>query len=180
MAAEISNPQAGRYQDAELSDGQNAVLPDNTASAEAVYSERWRGHYSARQLEALDAIYARYAEDFVLDTVNVQDYARKAAKASLNADIAEDKFRRGHGSLQEYRDAQKIFDDLSKSSNFAACKRKPGETSGIGSLGEIILRIESGGALLSEGVKLPEDDIDRVLADFRHTLAATGLQSDGG
>jgi len=50
--------------------------------------------------------------------------------------------RRGEISASEYKEAQRIFDDLSKSSNFAACRRKPGEASGMGSLGEIIMRLE--------------------------------------
>ena len=138
------------------------------------YNKKWRGCFSAEQIEALEATYAQYEEDFVLDNVNIRDYARKVAKASLNADIAEDKMRRGQISASEYKEAQKIFDDLSKSSNFAACRRKPGETSGMGSLGEIILRLEINGVLNIEGTKFPEDDVDRIINDFRHTLKAVG------
>lgn len=140
------------------------------------YNRKWRGHFSVEQVEALEEIYAQYEEDFVLDNVNIRDYARKVAKASLNADIAEDKMRRGQISASEYKEAQKIFDDLSKSSNFAACRRKPGDTSGMGSLGEIILKLEVSGELNIEGVTFPPDDVDKIIEDFRHTLKAVGVE----
>lgn len=100
---------------------------------ELVYNHTWRGSFTASQIQALEEIYEQYEEDFVLDNVSMRDYARKVAKASLNADIAEDRMRRGEISASDYKEAQRIFDDLSKSSNFAACKRKPGEASGMGS-----------------------------------------------
>lgn len=112
---------------------------------ELVYNHTWRGSFTASQIQALEEIYEQYEEDFVLDNVSMRDYARKVAKASLNADIAEDRMRRGEISASDYKEAQRIFDDLSKSSNFAACKRKPGEASGMGSLGDIILKLEVNG-----------------------------------
>lgn len=140
------------------------------------YSKKWRGRFTREQIEELEATYAQYEEDFVLDNENLRDYAKKVAKASLNADIAEDRMRRGEGSASEYKEAQKIFDDLSKSSNFAACRRKPGESSGLGTLGEIILRIELSGQLNDTGFTFPEDDVDRIINDFRHTLIAAGAE----
>lgn len=35
-----------------------------------------------------------------------------------------------------------IFDNLPKSANFAACRRKPGDSAGMGTLGLIVARIE--------------------------------------
>ena len=136
----------------------------------------WRGYFTDEQIAALEELYSQYEEDFVLDNVNIRDYARKVAKASLNADIAEDRMRRGKIPASEYKEAQKIFDDLSKSSNFAACRRKPGESSGMGTLGEIIMRLEVSGQLNENGFNFPEDDVDRITADFRHTLRAIGTQ----
>lgn len=140
------------------------------------YNRKWGGFFTQEEIEAQEDIYSQYEEDFVLDNVNIRDYARKVAKASLNADIAEDKMRRGQLSASEYKEAQRIFDDLSKSSNFAACKRKPGEASGMGSLGEIIMRLEISGALKTNGFTFPEDDVDRIENDFRHTLRAVGIE----
>ena len=148
----------------------------SAAQTKMTFNKKWRGYFTDEQIEALEDIYAQYEEDFVLDNVNIRDYARKVAKASLNADIAEDRMRRGEISAGDYKEAQKIFDDLSKSSNFAACRRKPGESSGLGSLGEIILRLETSGELNVQGVTFEPDDIDKIIADFRHTLTAAGAE----
>lgn len=167
--------------------GEDGVYPGDEESAtrerpavespeKLEYNRKWRGHFTKEQIEALEDIYAQYEEDFVLDNVNIRDYAKKVAKASLNADIAEDRMRRGEISASDYKEAQKIFDDLSKSSNFAACKRKPGETSGLGSLGEIVQRIESTGKLDTDGFHWPQDSVDIAIAEFRHTLVAIGLE----
>jgi len=155
---------------------ESASEKDETEAAKPHYSKTWGGYYTDEQIELLNEKYAQYEEDFVLDNVNIRDYARKAIKASLNADIAEDKMRRGEISSSEYKDALRNFDDLSKSSNFAACKRKPGEASGMGSLGEIILRIEVDGKLNENGFTFPEDDIDKIIKDYQHTLEAVGLE----
>lgn len=140
------------------------------------YNRKWGGFFTKEEIDALEDIYSQYEEDFVLDNVNIRDYARKVAKASLNADIAEDKMRRGQISASEYKEAQRIFDDLSKSSNFAACKRKPGEASGMGSLGEIIMRLEVAGELKENGFTFPEDDVDKIILDFRKTLHSVGIE----
>lgn len=47
-----------------------------------VYSREWNGMYTQREIDYLDDYYARLEEGFVLDNQNIQDYARKAAKAS--------------------------------------------------------------------------------------------------
>lgn len=144
--------------------------------AKAEYNRKWRGHFTQEQIDALEEIYDQYEEDFVLDNVNIRDYAKKVAKASLNADIAEDRMRRGEISASDYKEAQKIFDDLSKSSNFAACKRKPGEATGLGSLGEIIARIELTGKLNTDGYHWPKDSVDMAIAEYRHSLTAAGVE----
>lgn len=143
---------------------------------ELVYSDEWQGYYTKADIERLDKKYARYEEDFVLDNINIQDYAHKIVKASFDADVAQDKMRRGVGEASTYKDMQKIFDDMSKSATFAACRRKAGDSSGLGSLGEIILRLEIDGKLEDKGFEFPKDDVDKIIADFRHTLAAVGAE----
>ena len=112
----------------------------------------------------------------MLDNVNMQDYTRKVIKASLNADLAEDRMRRGQGTPDEYAKAQKIFDDLSKSSNFAACRRKPGESAGMGSLGEIILKLETQGYLDENPYTFPDDDVDKVIQAYKYTIESIGME----
>ena len=150
--------------------------PDSEDYMKLEYNKKWRGRFTRDQIQELEATYAQYEEDFVLDNENLRDYARKVAKASLNADIAEDRMRRGEGSASDYKEAQKIFDDLSKSSNFAACRRKPGESSGMGSLGEIILRLETQGYLDENPYTFPDDDVDKVIQAYRYTLTAIGME----
>lgn len=157
----------------------NKLLDDGTVEEESKppkYNKKWRGYFTDDEVESMEETYAQYEEDFVLDSENMRDYARKVVKASLSADIAEDNYRRGKITASEYKEAQRIFDDLSKSANFAACKRKPGETSGMGSLGEIIMRIELNGELNENGFTFPPDDVDKIIADFRHTLEAVGTE----
>lgn len=136
----------------------------------------WQGLFTPAQVEWMNQQYAQYEEGFVLDNVNMQDYTRKIIKASLNADLAEDRMRRGQGTPDEYQKAQKIFDDLSKSANFAACKRKPGESTGMGSLGEIILKLETQGYLDENPYTFPDDDIDKVVQAYKYTLEAIGME----
>ena len=135
-----------------------------------------RGYFTKDQIAILDATYEEYERDFDLGNVSVRDYARKVAKASLNADIAEDKMRRGEISASEYNEVQKIFDNLSKSSNFAACARKPGSSTGLTSLGNIIYNLEINHQLDINPFIFPEDDIDKVMADYRHVAVAVGAQ----
>lgn len=142
------------------------------------YSRVWRGTYTSEQIEMLDEQYEKLENDFELDDENRRDYARKVIRASLNADIAEDKYRRGEISLKEYKDAANLFDNLSKSSEFAACKRKPGETSGMGSLGEIILQVELSGALCNRKDDFEQDQIDAILNDYYHAFVAAGIRGE--
>lgn len=142
-----------------------------------VYSKEWCGMFEAWQLERLNDLYERYETDFDLKDVNIQDYVRKACKASLNADIAEDKMRRGEISVKEYKDTQQIFDSYSLSSGLAATKRKPGENSALDNLGKIIYDIEVTGILSTRKVTFPPDDVDRIIAEFRHTDLAIGEEN---
>lgn len=153
-----------------------AVVHEYTDEDDKPYYDKvWQGWFTKDQVEWMEEKYAQYAEDFVLDNVNMQDYTRKVIKASLNADLAEDRMRRGQGTPDEYMKAQKIFDDLSKSSNFAACRRKPGESTGMGSLGEIILKLETQGYLDENPYTFPDDDIDKVIQAYKYTLESIGM-----
>jgi len=139
-----------------------------------VYDDEWGGWFTPTEIRRLNKLYQKYSEDFKLDTINQSDYARKVIKASLNADIAEDKYRRGQVPVKEYEDARRVFDELSKSANFAASKRKPGENTGMGSLGEIILKLETDGFLNENPYTFPDDDVDRVVNDYLYTLRSIG------
>jgi len=142
---------------------------------ELVYDKTWNGMYTKREIDYLNDYYTRLEEDFVLDNESIRDYARKAAKASLDADIKYNKMRHGQASANDWKESQAVFDNLSKSANFAACKRKPGDNAGLGALGLIIQKIESSGALQAQKVSFPADAYDAILNDYRHIVAAIGL-----
>lgn len=155
---------------------EDKIVHDFTEDQKKPYYDKvWQGWFTEDQVAWMEEKYAQYSEDFVLDNVNMQDYTRKVIKASLNADLAEDRMRRGQGTPDEYMKAQKIFDDLSKSSNFAACRRKPGESTGMGSLGEIILKLETQGYLDENPYTFPDDDIDKVIQAYKYTLESIGM-----
>lgn len=161
-----------------IGDVSECVTDEEVSVVKPIYSRVWRGTYTPEQIEMLDEQYEKLENDFELDDENRRDYARKVIRASFNADIAEDKYRRGEITLKEYKDAANLFDNLSKSSEFAACKRKPGETSGMGSLGEIILQVELGGALNDRKDEFPPDQIDDILNDYYHAFEAAGIRGE--
>lgn len=64
-------------------DSEEAEGEGTRAEAEKqTFSKVWNGYYTQREIDYLDDYYARLEEGFVLDNQNLQDYARKAAKAS--------------------------------------------------------------------------------------------------
>ena len=153
----------------------NADSKDKEAEPSKLeYSKRWVGYYTPEQLEILETRYDNYDRDFDLSDASMEDYALKAVKASFHADQVYDQMRRGEATVSDYKEATKIYDDLSKSSNFAACRRKPGDQQGMGSLGEIILNIESKGLLNCEKREWPQDSVDMVIQEYRHAIVAAG------
>lgn len=64
---------------------------------------------------------------------------------------------------------------LSKSANFAACKRKPGEGGGMGSWSELTYKLETSGYPCTRKIEWEKDDVDRTIMEFRHIIDALGL-----
>lgn len=145
-------------------------------NAKLTYSPVWRGSFTEEQIKTLDAMYEEYEKDFDLSTASRRDYVRKVIKASLNADIAEDRLRKGQISVTEYRDIQKVFDDLSKSSALAEGSRKAGTSTALNSLGNIILGLQINHHLDINPYTFPEDDVDKVYNDYAHLATAIGAQ----
>lgn len=136
------------------------------------YSSTWNGLYTAQEIEYLDNYYSRLEDGFVLDDVNIQDYARKVAKASLEADTRYNNMRSGKCTSKEWKEAQDAFDGLCKSANFAACQKKDKNTGNNQVLCEIIRDIEINHSANLTHVKFEPDDIDLILEHFRHTDVA--------
>ena len=81
--------------DGQSADGTQVANPTapSQEDGEQIFSREWNGFYTQRELDYLNDYYARLEEGFVLDNQNIQDYARKAAKASLDADIKYNRMR---------------------------------------------------------------------------------------
>lgn len=136
------------------------------------YSKVWRGMFTKREIEYLDDYYDRLNDSFNLDDVSMQDYARKVAKASLDADNMYDDYRAGKCTQKQWLDAQNAFDSMSRSSAFTAAQRKERGQDTMKSLAEIIAEIEINHHAVMPQVTFPPDDIDKILSDFRHTSEA--------
>lgn len=152
----------------------NAEVEEDDPSIKE-YSDFFNGNFTKQELAYLTKYYDKLEEDFVLDNENLRDYAKKCARASLQADKAQDDYAAGRCSFADVKDALTQFDMLSKSANFAACKRKAGETSGLTCWAETTLYLETHGYCKENKVEWPEDDVDRVIASLNHTVKALGL-----
>lgn len=139
------------------------------------YSSEFNGYFKKSELEYLRNYYKGLESDFELNDTNIRDLARKLAKASLQADKAQNDFMMGRCDYSVVKDAISQFDLLSKSGNFAACKRKPGDTGGLGSWAEITLRLEQTGHPCTRKIKWEQDDVDRVLAEYQHIAESLAL-----
>lgn len=142
-----------------------------------VYSETFNGYFKPDEVKYLETYYANLENDFDLDTENLRDYARKLAKASMLADKAQDNYAAGRCDLSVVKDALAQFDMLSKSANFAACKRKPGDTAGMGSWAELTYKLETTGRPCTRKIEWEKDDVDRTIAEFKYIIEALGLDT---
>lgn len=152
-------------------------VSDEADDNEKVYDEFFNGYFTKRDLAYLETYYKRLEEDFTFDNENLRDYAKKCARASLQADKAQDDYAAGRCSFADVKDALAQFDMLSKSANFAACKRKAGDNSGLTSYSELSYKLETTGHTMQRQVKWEEDDVDRVINHFRHLAAAMNFES---
>lgn len=157
--------------------------PDEEEGKEAekpVWSKTWRGYYTPSQIAELDETFDLYVSQYGITELNHLDATRKLIKTSYNADIAADRYKRGEITAQEYRQAQAVYTDYSKETMLSALEQgKQQQVVEVDSLGEIIEALESGGFLGENNFQFEPDQIDAVMADFRHTIAAVG-QSIGG
>ena len=163
------------YQDAKK-DGQ--VLDENPEEKDPdvkTYSEEFGGFFKRDELKYLEDYYRQLENDFELSDVNLRDTAKKLAKASLQADRVQDRYMSGQATLQDVKDAMTLFDLLSKSGNFSASKRKPGEKGGLGSWAEISYYLESNGYTMQRKIEWPKDDVDKTIEEFRYLVEALDL-----
>lgn len=139
------------------------------------YSEEFNGYFKPDELKYLEEYYHQLENDFELSDVNLRDTAKKLAKASLQADRVQDRYMAGQATMQDVKDAVALFDLLSKSGNFSASKRKPGDKGGLGSWSEISFYCESNGYPMQRKIEWPKDDVDKTIEEFRYIVEALDL-----
>jgi len=140
-----------------------------------IYSKEFNGYFKQSELEYLHDYYSGLESDFDLNDTNLRDIAKKLAKASLQADKAQDDYMAGKCDFTVVKDALAQFDLLSKSGNFAACKRKPGENGGINSWSELTYKLETTGHPCVRKIEWEKDDVDAVIDEYRHIVESLGL-----
>ena len=149
--------------------------PDTPDPNVKTYSEEFSGYFKPDELKYLEEYYRQLENDFELSDVNLRDTAKKLAKASLQADRVQDRYMSGQATLQDVKDAVTLFDLLSKSGNFSASKRKPGDKGGIGSWSELTYQLETTGHPCTRKIEWPKDDVDRTIEEFRYIVQSLGL-----
>lgn len=143
-----------------------------------VWSDEWCGMFSKRQVDWLDAYYKKLTDNGRLQFDATQDdYAHKIAHASLMNNKAVSDFNAGRCDYSVVKDTAAIFDMYNKSANFAACKRRVDGESNKGSFSELSAYLETHGRPCTRKIEFPQDDVDRLLAQLQHIVAAIGLDT---
>ena len=150
------------------------VVEDHEADIK-IYSKDFNGFFKQSELDYLHEYYEGLDHDFDLNDTNLRDIAKKLAKASLQADKAQDDYMAGRCDFTVVKDALAQFDLLSKSGNFAACKRKPDDQSGLGSYGELTYKLETSGHPCVRKIEWEQDDVDRTIEELRYITEALQL-----
>lgn len=153
-------------------DKYDSVKSDNTFSISEkepqVYSKKWKGSYSQKDLDSLDEYYNSLEKDYNIVTGNHRDYAKKIAKASLQMDKAFDDMMNGvEGADKKYDNATKVFDTLSKSAKFSESTRSVNDV-GASSFSKVAAMVESHN-WIPEHHPLEKDTIDEMI-DYLCTI----------
>lgn len=153
--------------------------PVKKGKEKKIYSEDWQGTYSRSQLDYLESYYFDTCNEFEVKTRNHKDYVRKIAKASLVMDEAYNDYLNGvAGSDKRYDKAKAIFDTLSQSAKLSEKTRSSNDSAGLGSLSEIVAKLEQTG-FLQKKIKYEKDDIDKINEDLRWVLSSVGGDLNG-
>lgn len=133
------------------------------------WSEEWYGEYTKSDLKYLNDYYDSLKKDFKIVTRNHQDYARKIAQASLDANKAYDIMKRNPGdkdSANAYKTALSSFDMLSKSAQFSESTRSANDVS-LGSFGVLFDKVEKHEWISDYVPSENEEDIyDKMIKQF--------------
>ena len=136
-----------------------------------VYNEFFNGEFKPAEIEHLERYYERLGEGFNFSTdFTLEDNAKKLAKQSFIVDKMQNDFLAGRCSAQDVKDAMTLYDMLLKTGNFAACKRKPDEKSGLSSFAEITQYCETHGYPCVKKIDWPKDVVDTALDGLSYII----------
>ena len=136
-----------------------------------VYNEFFNGEFKQTEIEHLTRYYERLGEGFNFSTdFTLEDNAKKLAKQSFIVDKMQNDFLAGRCSAQDVKDAMSIYDMLLKTGNFAACKRKPDEKSGMSSFSELTQYCETHGYPCTNMIVWDKDSVDEVIDSFNYIV----------
>lgn len=143
-------------------------------STAKVYSKEWNGYYTKQDLVFLDNYFEQLQSDFPLDDIVMQDSGRKVAKAALADDKTYNDMLENKGTVADWQKAHDVYEKILASTNFSASQRKDKGGGVMKALGTIIAAVELKRDIseLCRQQQFPEDDVDRILRDFRHTEVA--------
>ena len=136
-----------------------------------VYNEFFNGEFKPAEIEHLTRYYERLGEGFNFSTdFTLEDNAKKLAKQSFIVDKMQNDFLAGRCSAQDVKDAMSLYDMLLKTGNFAACKRKPDEKSGMSSFAELTQYCETHGHPCTNVIVWEKDSVDQVIDSFNYIV----------
>jgi len=162
----LGNPYVNNYEQAK-ENGQIVELDPVKAKGDKnlkVYNEFFNGEFKPGEIEHLKRFYEELNDDFKFDTdSSLRDTAKKLAKQSFIVDKMQNDFLAGKCSAQDVKDAMQIYDTLMKTSNFAACKRKPDEKGGMSSWAELTMYCETHGYPCTDLIIWDKDTVDQAL-----------------
>ena len=128
-----------------------------------IYHPIWKGVYTQREIQILDAQFEAYKRDFAITDASQEDYTRKICKASLELDECTDGLRNGTISEQRYKLAKETFDTLSKSAKFAKSQRD--DNTAIGCFGQVFDMVEKN-AWVDPYIPEEEDVYDKLISQL--------------
>lgn len=107
------------------------------------WNEDWQGDYTEKDIEYLNKYMDGLKNDFDISTINHMDYAKEIAKTSLLKTKAYAAMLRdpSDDNIKSYKDIVSMFDNLSKSAQFAESQRGANDV-GLGSFGQIFDAVE--------------------------------------
>lgn len=145
---------------------------DNSDPDEKKYSSKFGGDFTDEELAYLNKQYDGALKDYGLKTTNDFEYAMNVAVAGLIVRKTRKDYLNGVvGADKKYKESVAIYDSLCSSAKLNQKTRSNNDVAGLGSLSEIVAKLEQTG-FLQKKIIFEKDDVDKINADMRHVLVS--------